>query len=107
MVIITTAIKALTGEKFLRETKLKNPDHILDNIPHHLYVCDADSPELKRHLLFRNYLVNNDDARTEYQNLKYKIAEAAGNDKKKYAGLKETEAKKLINNILEKAGKPG
>lgn len=99
--------QGIYGREVFKRNKAENHDYILDHIPHHLYVCDADSPELKRHLLFRNYLLNNDDARTEYQNLKYKIAEAAGNDKKKYASLKETEAGKFINDIVEMAGKTG
>lgn len=76
---------------------------ILDTITHHLYVCPVDSEELQRHITFRNYLIDNEAARTEYQKLKYEIAEAANQDKKQYAALKEVKARAFINYIIEKA----
>lgn len=76
---------------------------ILDTIPHHLYVCPVDSEELQRHIRFRNYLIANETARAEYQQLKYEIAAAANQDKKKYAALKEVKARTFINDILAKA----
>jgi GrpB-like predicted nucleotidyltransferase (UPF0157 family) len=77
--------------------------NVLDVITHHLYACPADSEELQRHLLFKDYLLNNEEERTYYQSLKYKIAEEAGQDRKKYAALKEVKAKEFINTIIEKA----
>ena len=76
---------------------------ILDTITHHLYVCPVDSEELQRHITFRNYLIDNETARTEYQQLKYEIAAAANQDKKQYAALKEVKARTFINDILTKA----
>lgn len=76
---------------------------ILDKITHHLYACPVDSEELQRHITLRNYLIANETARTEYQKLKYEIAEAANQDKKQYAALKEVKARAFINNIIEKA----
>lgn len=76
---------------------------ILDTITHHLYVCPVDSEELQRHIRFRNYLIANETARTEYQQLKYEIAVAANQDKKQYAALKEVKARTFINDILAKA----
>ena len=78
-------------------------DKILDAIVHHLYVCPADSEELQRHILFRNYLTSNEAERIKYQNLKHKIAEEVNQDQKKYAQLKEVKAGKFINEIIEKA----
>ena len=37
---------------------------------HHLYVCDLDSEELKRHIAFRDYLRSNPDAAAEYSRIK-------------------------------------
>ena len=37
---------------------------------HHLYVCPADSPELKRHISFRDYLRSHPDAVREYGRIK-------------------------------------
>ena len=70
---------------------------ILDAIPHHLYVCPANSKALERHLLSRNYLRKNEWARKKYQQMKYEIAERAGQDRKKYATLKED----LVNNFID------
>src|SRR5574343_1740446 len=56
-----------------------NAQHeILDSIAHHLYVCSAESPALKRHLITRDYLRNNEWAKAEYQQMKYDLAEEAG-----------------------------
>lgn len=37
---------------------------------HHLYVCPEDSPELKRHIAFRDYLQTHPDAMREYSHIK-------------------------------------
>ncbi|MFC2186695.1 GrpB family protein [Fulvivirgaceae bacterium LMO-SS25] len=75
---------------------------ILDGIRHHLYVCQATSNELKRHILFRDFLRNNDWARIEYEAKKYELAMKARQDKKLYAELKELHLKDFINSIVEK-----
>ena len=77
--------------------------NVLDRIAHHLYVCSIDSEELKRHLLFRDYLSTHAAARNEYQQLKQQLAEEANNDRKRYAQLKEEKAKAFIESILAKA----
>ena len=80
-----------------------NEENILDKIPHHLYVCSFESEELKRHVLFRDFLRENEEARNEYQNLKYNLAQRVGQIKKQYAELKEKEAKSFIESIIRKA----
>lgn len=70
---------------------------VLDSLRHHLYVCSADSPALKRHLITRDYLRNNEWAKAEYQQLKYDLAEKAGQDQKSYAALKELHVNQLID----------
>lgn len=37
---------------------------------HHLYVCPADSPELRRHIAFRDYLRLHPEAVAEYSRIK-------------------------------------
>jgi GrpB-like predicted nucleotidyltransferase (UPF0157 family) len=73
---------------------------ILDSIAHHLYVCKSDSEALERHILFRDYLLVNEEARIQYQNLKYALAEEAHQDRKKYAALKEEKGNAFINAII-------
>jgi GrpB-like predicted nucleotidyltransferase (UPF0157 family) len=76
---------------------------VLDHVAHHLYVCEANSAELKNHILFRDFLINDVTARQQYQELKYKIAEEAKQDRKKYASLKEERAKRFISAIIDKS----
>lgn len=89
-------------EVFKRENG-ETKHQILHGISHHLYVCPVDSEEFRRHILFRNHLIDNESARIEYQQLKYEIAAAANQDKKQYAALKEVKARTFINDILAKA----
>ena len=80
-----------------------NPfNKILDTITHHLYVCLADSKALERHLLFRNHLRKNEVARDLYQQMKYELAEKAGQDKKIYAALKEEQINPFVDIVIEK-----
>ena len=41
---------------------------------HHLYVCPKDSRELRRHLVFRDYLCSHPDAVEEYGRVKMEAA---------------------------------
>ncbi len=75
----------------------------LDSVRHHLYACFEDNTELERHILFRDYLRENREARIAYENLKKDIAERSGQDIKKYVLAKETEASEFVNSIIEKA----
>lgn len=70
---------------------------ILDTITHHLYVCHAESEELKKHLHFRNTLRQNKSLAQEYEGLKLRLAEKANQDRKLYAQLKETEGAEFFN----------
>jgi len=89
-------------EVFKRKDILeKHP--ILDKQKHHLYVCPSDGNELQRHLLFRDFLRKNEWARKEYEKLKFEIAVAANQDRKKYAALKEIRAKEFIQSIIKQA----
>ena len=47
--------------------KYDGKDHLRK---HHLYVCPKDSPELKRHIAFRDYLRAHPDAVQEYSRIK-------------------------------------
>ncbi len=88
-------------EVFKRNTKQeKHP--VLDMIAHHLYVCPYGSLELKRHLLFRNFLIDNADARITYQEIKLQIAKEANQIHAVYAEFKEDAASDFINGILDK-----
>lgn len=78
---------------------------VLDDIEHHLYVSHQDAVEFKRHILFRDFLRKNKWARVEYENLKLQIAQENGQDRKRYAALKETRARDFVEKILALAEK--
>lgn len=82
-------------------------DAVLDVIRHHLYACPSDSLELRRHLLFRDYLRTHEEIRIEYEGLKFRIAVEAGQDHESYARLKESRARKFIEQIILKAEECG
>jgi GrpB-like predicted nucleotidyltransferase (UPF0157 family) len=85
-------------EVFKRNGILTN--EILDTVKHHLYVCSKDSKALERHILSRNFLRKNEWARLKYQQMKYEIAEKAGQDRKLYAELKELIVNDFIDSII-------
>ena len=51
---------------------------------HHLYVCPADSLELKRHIAFRDYLRTHPDAVREYSHIKEEGAKLYPYDIERY-----------------------
>ena len=70
---------------------------------HHLYVCPEFSVELKRHILFRDVLKSDQQIRDQYEKMKTNIAERSGNDRKKYADIKEVECKDFIYSVINDA----
>ncbi len=76
---------------------------------HHLYVCLATSPELARHIAFRDYLRVNADARRQYEAIKLEIASRSKGDRKLYARLKEQESVcgAFVATIIEKQTQQG
>ncbi|MGN4445092.1 GrpB family protein [Bacillus cereus group sp. MYBK79-1] len=46
---------------------------------HHLYVCDKNSEELRRHIAFRDYLREHEDVVVEYGRLKEELARESKN----------------------------
>lgn len=94
--------QGIAGREVFKRLPIGGTNNVLDTIGHHLYVCSADSEELKRHLLFRNYLRLHAEARNEYQVLKQQLAIEANHDRKRYAQLKEEKARGFIEVIISK-----
>jgi GrpB-like predicted nucleotidyltransferase (UPF0157 family) len=67
---------------------------------HHLYVCPADSLELRRHLNFRDALRAHGNLRQEYEKRKLDIALRSGGDRKVYAQIKEIECRSFVESVL-------
>jgi len=92
--------QGIPGREVFKRRKPSAGHPVLDQLQHHLYACPEDSPELNRHLHFRDYLRINQAARNEYSQLKSDIAAAAGQDRKQYAILKETRARDFVEACL-------
>ena len=67
---------------------------------HHLYVCDQDADELKRHIALRNFLRKNKTYREKYSEVKRAMAEKYPHDIDSYIAGKEP----MIMEIYEKCG---
>ena len=66
---------------------------------HHLYVCPEDSGELKRHLMFRDYLRENPGAVSEYSNIKLEAAKLYPEDIEKYIEYKSPVIEKIYKEL--------
>ena len=66
---------------------------------HHLYVCPEDSPELKRHIAFRDYLRAHPDAVWEYSRIKEEGAKQYPNDIERYMEDKSPFIEKIYAEI--------
>ncbi len=95
--------QGIHGREVFKRKKKEENHIILDSIKHHLYVCQINSSELQRHMIFRNYLRENEKERAEYEKLKYKIAEMTNQNRKEYAKLKEVMAKEFVESIIQKS----
>lgn len=66
---------------------------------HHLYVCPEDSPELKRHIAFRDYLQTHPDAVQEYSRIKEEGAQLFPDDIDRYIEHKSPFIEKIYAEI--------
>ena len=62
---------------------------------HHLYVCPADSAELKRHLAFRDYLRSHPEAVRAYSRIKEEGAARWPDDREQYIRYKSPFIEKI------------
>lgn len=67
--------------------------------PHHLYVCPESSPELKRHIAFRDYLRSHPEAVQEYSAIKIEAAKLFPDDIDSYIAHKSPVIEKLYKEI--------
>ena len=76
--------------------KYSAKEHLMD---HHLYVCPQDSSELKRHILFRDYLLSHPDAVQAYSKIKKEAAELYPHDIDSYINHKGSVIEKIYKEI--------
>jgi GrpB-like predicted nucleotidyltransferase (UPF0157 family) len=77
--------------------KYSGKEHLME---HHLYVCESDSPELHRHLVFRDHLRNHPEDRDRYSRIKEEMARLYPHDIDAYLAGKGP----LILEIYRKCG---
>lgn len=95
--------QGIIGREVFKRNGIQDKHPILDVIQHHLYVCEIESQELQRHLIFRDFLRRNEKNRKEYEKIKIEIAKRANQDHKVYAELKEIVATEFVESILNSA----
>jgi GrpB-like predicted nucleotidyltransferase (UPF0157 family) len=66
---------------------------------HHLYVCDRESPELRRHLAFRDALRGSPERAAAYGQLKRELARKFHHDREAYGQGKA----RFVEDVLEQA----
>ncbi len=76
--------------------KYSGKEHLMD---HHLYVCPEDSRELKRHVLFRDYLRSHPDAVQAYSQIKKEAAELYPHDIDNYINHKGVMIEKIYKEL--------
>ncbi|MCL1873671.1 MAG: GrpB family protein [Clostridiales bacterium] len=77
--------------------KYEGKHHLME---HHLYVCDKDADELKRHIALRDFLRTNKEYRDKYSAIKIEMAQKYPNDIDNYLDGKQP----VILEIYEKCG---
>lgn len=73
---------------------------------HHLYVCDENSIELRRHLLFRNWLRSDVQRVLRYSALKHHLAEIHRDDRDMYCDAKTDFIEAALREAIESEALP-
>jgi GrpB-like predicted nucleotidyltransferase (UPF0157 family) len=74
---------------------------------HHLYVCAADTPELARHLAFRDALRSHPDLARAYATLKRSLAQRFRTDRAAYTAAKTTFVEQVLTTTTRTRPFPG
>jgi GrpB-like predicted nucleotidyltransferase (UPF0157 family) len=77
--------------------KYNNKQHLME---HHLYVCDKNADELRRHITLRDYLRTHDADRDEYSKIKLAMAKKYPHDIDSYMNGKSL----VVLSIFQKCG---
>lgn len=72
-----------------------------DNRTHHLHIYQTGSPEIERHLAFRDYLRTHSDAMKEYGELKNRLSQQFPYDIESYIMGKENLALKIQQEAID------
>ena len=92
--------QGIDGREVFKRSSFGN-NGILDNIDHHLYVCEENNDEYSRHIKFKNMLIKNESYRNEYNEIKHAILEKVGNENREgYVEAKEMEYKWFFDKVI-------
>ncbi len=69
--------------------------------PHHLYVCNEDSKELKCHIIFRDFLRNNPKELNKLCKIKNKLYKKISDNKEAYIEGKDLAVKQILRKALK------
>ncbi len=72
-----------------------------DKRTHHVHTFQIGSPEITRHLYFRDYLKSHPDEAKEYANLKIKLTQQFTNDRRGYVQNKQDYVKALEKRAID------
>lgn len=76
-----------------------------DELPqHHLYACEATSPELRRHTAFRDFLRSHPDWAQQLSDLKVALDSRPGMTRDEYQELKSPLVEEIVGLALAKLG---
>ena len=85
----------LIGRRYFRK---ENPSGIRT---HHLHIYETNSPEIKRHLAFRDYMIAHPQAAEQYSLLKQELAKKYSNDIESYMDGKNNFIKRNEKKALQ------
>src|SRR5213078_3075606 len=88
--------RGITGRHSYRLAQPYDPSRM----QHHLYVCAASSPELARHLNFRDSLVASAELRAEYAAIKRCALDISEGDRQRYVEQKEKLGAEFFARVL-------
>jgi len=71
---------------------------------HHLYVCAQDSPVLRNHLAFRDYLRSHPDTARRYDDLKRDLARRYRDDREAYTEAKTAFITGILRRVADEEG---
>ena len=79
----------IPGRRYFRR------DNLSGERTHQVHVFENDSPQIKRHLAFRDYLINHPETAQEYSDLKQELATKYPDDNEAYMDGKDEFVKKI------------
>ena len=88
------------GEFGIAKRRFFRKDNLAGIRTHHVHTFETGSPQIDRHLAFRDYMILHPEAAQKYSQLKQQLAQKYPNDIEKYMDGKAGFIKAIDNQIL-------